>query len=186
VKLGLPPRRPPAGVLTSTPKANKLTKDLVAIPAGALVVVRGSSYENRDEPVRGVVGRGRRAARGDADGRQEIEAEMLEDVEGALWTKALIDATRVDGPAADLAGSSSRSTRTSSSDEAANAAGIVVAGARRPARRLGGAHGYVLDDRTIDAGGPRAWAQAAVDAYHEWQADRIVARRTTAARWSRS
>ncbi len=38
-----------------------------------------------------------------------------------------------------------------------------------------GKYGYVLEDRTQIRGGPRAWARAAVDAYHDHKADRIVA-----------
>lgn len=35
-------------------------------------------------------------------------------------------------------------------------------------------HAYVLADRTV-AGGPEAWAEAAVSAYHSWRADSLVA-----------
>jgi phage terminase large subunit-like protein len=54
------------------------------------------------------------------------------------------------------------------SGESADAAGIVIVGLGFD--RLG----YVLDDRT-QRGGPKAWAAASVDAYHDWEADRIVA-----------
>jgi phage terminase large subunit-like protein len=60
-----------------------------------------------------------------------------------------------------------------SSDEAANSAGIVVAG--HDGRPGNARSGYVLADRTIVRGGPRAWAAAAVKAYYDFQADRIVA-----------
>jgi phage terminase large subunit-like protein len=56
------------------------------------------------------------------------------------------------------------------SGEAANDAGIVVCGRGHSDR-----YGYVLADSTRVRGGPRVWAQGAVDAFHEWKADRIVA-----------
>jgi hypothetical protein len=35
-------------------------------------------------------------------------------------------------------------------------------------------HGYVLEDRTV-SGGPKAWAEASVGAYHDYRADALVA-----------
>lgn len=164
----------PQIVLTSTPKANRLTKDLLKTPQ--MVVVRGSSYENRSNlsdvwwnlviaPLEGT-----------RLGRQEINAEVLEDVEGALWRRALLDATRVSPDAVpDLYRIVVGVDPNASSDEAANSAGIIVAGVTAHRDAFGRQHGYVLDDRTVIRGGPRAWARAAVDAYHDWSADLIVA-----------
>jgi phage terminase large subunit-like protein len=53
---------------------------------------------------------------------------------------------------------------TSTGDET----GIIVAG-----KGIDG-HLYVLDDRSSQ-GTPKAWASAAIAAYHGWKADRIVA-----------
>jgi phage terminase large subunit-like protein len=176
VKLSTRLGRHPRTTITSTPKANKLTRALLAIPG--IVVVSGSSYENRDNLSevwwREVVA----PYEGTRLGRQEIHGEVLGDVEGALWTMALLDQRRADRQDADwwkqhLHRIGVGVDPNASSDEAANAAGIVVAGV--DGRQLLDRKGYVLDDRTITRGGPRAWAQAAVDAYHEWQADFIVA-----------
>lgn len=56
---------------------------------------------------------------------------------------------------------------TSGGDEA----GIVAAGVARIGKLN---HGYVLEDATV-AGGPAAWAKAAVACYHRWRADVMVA-----------
>jgi len=60
-----------------------------------MVMVLGSSYENRanlsEQWWRAVVA----PLEGTRTGRQEIEAEILEDVEGALWTRTMIDKLRV-------------------------------------------------------------------------------------------
>lgn len=172
----------PQGVITSTPKANKLTRHVAGLEAsGTVVMVRGSSYENRENLPeawwRTVVA----PLEGTRTGRQEIEAELLEDVEGALWTRAMIDAVRLTMSTGWQKDESVRNEwgakmqklvvavdPNTTSGESADAAGIVVVGLGFD--RLG----YVLDDRT-QRGGPKAWAAASADAYHDWDADRIVA-----------
>lgn len=109
--------------------------------------------------------------------RQELDGEVLDDVEGALWSWGLLDATRVqDAPplgrvvvALDPAVSN-----TSDSDET----GLVVAGLAATATHdIAGnlrRHGYVLDDLSGRMS-PVEWAARAVDAYRTWRADCIVA-----------
>lgn len=168
MKLGLRNGPKPQAVLTSTPKANRLTKELAALSADLMVMVLGSSYENRsnlsEQWWRAVVA----PLEGTRTGRQEIEAEILEDVEGALWTRLMIDRLRVDAapPLSKIVVAVDPNT---TSGESADNAGIVVAGLGHSDQ-----HGYVLADRTQTRGGPRAWAQAAVDAYYEFEADLIV------------
>jgi hypothetical protein len=103
--------------------------------------------------------------------RQEIMAEDIEEVPGALWTLALIEKTRVTSvpPAAlpfirvvvavDPTGSST------------NEAGIGAAA-------LGSdGHGYILADESMLAPTSRAWAQQAVWLYWHLKADRMVGER---------
>lgn len=97
--------------------------------------------------------------------RQEIDAEDVDDVAGALWTRALLEQTRVAAVpelrrvvvAVDPSGSKN-----------GDACGIVVCG-----KGVDG-HAYVVDDATI-AGSPATWAHQAVAAYHRHKADRMVA-----------
>lgn len=183
LKLGLRLGEHPRAVLTSTPKANKLTKHLAELAErGTLAMVTGSSYENRANLAEAWWQTVVAPLEGTRTGRQEIEAELLEDVEGALWTRAMLDAIRIPMPAGWQRDEAlrqewgARMTKiivgvdpNTTSGESADNAGIVVCGLGED--RLG----YTLDDRTQVRGGPRAWAAAAVDAYHDWQADRIVA-----------
>lgn len=166
-KLGLRLGKHPRACLTSTPKANKLTRELVALRS--LVLVKGSSYENQanlsEQWWNDVVA----PLEGTRTGRQEIEAELLEDVEGALWTRAMIDALRVE-TFPELGRIVVAVDPNTTSGEAADDAGVIVVG-----RGASDRHGYVLDDRTTTRGGPAAWATATVDAYHDWEADAIVA-----------
>ncbi len=171
VKLGLRLGERPRAVLTSTPKANKLTKDVLGIGAPTLVLTAGSSYENRDNLSEVWWETVVLPYEGTRLGRQEIHAELLDDVEGALWHQAQLDALRVRAAPA-LSRIVVAVDPNLSSSEGANDAGIIVAGHSPGSPRQ--RHGYVLEDRTVTRGGPRAWARAAVDAYHDWKADRIV------------
>jgi phage terminase large subunit-like protein len=157
----------PQCVVTTTPRSVQLIKDLLARQTTVETV--GTSYENRanlsDDWYAEVIA----PYEGTRLGRQEIYAELLEDVEGALWTHGVIDRLRV-ASAPDLqrvvVGIDPAATSKASSDET----GIVVAGC---AVIDGALHGYVLDDCTLRAS-PDGWAQAALDAMREHEADCLV------------
>lgn len=136
-------------------------------------ITRGSTYSNRGN----LAGKFFKSIitkyEGTRLGRQELLGELLEDVPGALWTYDMISAARVkEAPrtlqrvvvAVDPSGAASLS------DEGADEIGIVVA-----AQGDDGDY-YVLADRTMK-GSPAAWARAAVTAYHDFSADKIVAER---------
>ena len=109
-------------------------------------------------------------------GRQELEGELLTEVEGALWTQRLIDTYRLSaaGPmirvvvGVDPAGSESTET------------GIVSAGLARGVCACGVhdqvPHVYVLADDSL-GGSPDQWGTAAVMAFDDAKADRIVGER---------
>lgn len=175
LKLGTRLGDTPQFVLTSTPKVNKLTRELVEkakTDPVAMRIVRGSSYENRSNLSEAWWKEVVAPLEGTRTGRQEIMAELLEDVEGALWNRSTIDAVRIRPELVPPLGRIVVAVDpNASNDEAANSAGIIVVGRSVNVPRLG----YVLDDRTITRGGPRAWAAASVLAYDDWKADRIVA-----------
>ena len=100
-------------------------------------------------------------------GRQELDGEIVEDRMTGIWKRAWLDEGRlaarpeltrivvaVDPPITATAGSDS--------------CGIIVAGLGVDGR------GYVIGDRTIQGREPAVWAHAAVAAYHDYRADRIV------------
>jgi phage terminase large subunit-like protein len=103
---------------------------------------------------------------GTRKGRQELEAELLEDVEGALWTLGQIEALRVkEQPemvrivvAVDPA-----VTANATSDET----GIIVEGLGEDG------HTYTLADLS-GRFTPSQWARAALGAYDRFNADCIV------------
>jgi phage terminase large subunit-like protein len=60
------------------------------------VITRGSTYDNRSNLAVAYLETLDRKYAGTRLGRQEIDAEILEDVQGALWSRPVIDALRVD------------------------------------------------------------------------------------------
>jgi len=171
------------GVITTTPKPLKLLKELAKNPATA--VTRGSTYENQLNLAPAFFSEVIKKYEGTRLGRQELLAEILEDVEGALWTRALIEATRVqvaDVPAlyrAVVAIDPAVSTQPGASET-----GIVCVGAGFPLveRRLPDKtirvpsqvpHAYVLSDRSFSAK-PLEWAKAALSLFLQFNCDRLI------------
>ncbi|HZU01551.1 MAG TPA: terminase family protein [Ktedonobacteraceae bacterium] len=154
----------PQAVATTTPKVVPLIKRLLKLKNVHVTV--GTTYENEENLaptfLQQVVGR----YAGTRLGRQELYAEMLEDVEGALWNRALLDATRV-LKAPELLRVVVGVDPAVTSNEGSDETGIVVAGEGIDH------HAYVLADYTLK-GSPLEWAQAVVTAYHLFQADRVI------------
>lgn len=167
--LGLRLGQRPQCVVTTTPKPNKLIKALLARPS--TVVTKGTTYDNLANLAPSFREKVLAAYEGTRIGRQELLGEILEDVEGALWTIALIDATRVPESAVPelqrvVVAIDPSGGEGPDSDEQ----GIIVAGL--------GVDGevYVLADRSCKLS-PHGWASRAIAAYHEFSADKIIAER---------
>ena len=100
--------------------------------------------------------------------RQEILAEDTEEIPGALWTRKIIEESRVDKMpctarrivvAIDPSGGNTTEV------------GIVAAAEGEDG------HFYILQDASMTAARPKDWAEAAIRVYYSWQADRIVGER---------
>ncbi len=167
LQFGLRLGRRPRVLVTTTPRPIALLKELLADPD--CVVTRGKTSDNASNLapsfVKTVVAR----YAGTRLGRQELDAEILEDFEGALWSRALIERTRI-APSAQPA---YRRVVVAidpavSSGEGSDETGIIVAA-------LGDdGHGYVLDD-VSGRYAPTEWATKAAALYTRWGADRIIA-----------
>ena len=155
----------PRCVATTTPRPTKLIRTLVE--RADTTVTRGSTYDNAANLSPAFLDEMRQRYEGTRLGRQELEAELLLDADGALWTRDMLDKARTTNVptlrrivvAIDPAASANND-----SDET----GIVVAGVDDHGV------GYVLEDRSMK-GSPAEWASAAVTAHHVHKADRIVA-----------
>lgn len=96
------------------------------------------------------------------------EGEWLDDVEGALWTREMIDAARVVNAPKELIRIVVGIDPAVTAKEGSDSTGIVVAGA--DAR----GHFYVLEDKTQEQASPGIWGTAAVTAYDNWHADAVI------------
>nr|WP_126975858.1 terminase family protein [Frigidibacter oleivorans] len=167
LRLGEHPRQ----VVTTTPRNVGVLKAILANPS--TVTTHAPTEANRAYLASSFLQEVQARYAGTRLGRQELEGILLEEVEGALWTTATIEACRraappaldrvvvaVDPPVTGHAGS--------------DACGIVVAGVEMrgdPGQwRL-----WVLEDCSLAAASPRQWAEAALAAMARHGADRLVA-----------
>lgn len=162
----------PRVVITTTPKPLPLLKDLRARPT--TVVTRGRTYDNFANLSEVFINEIIKPYEGTALGRQELEAEDLEDVEGALWKRTLIEEKR-ETKAPDLIRVVVGVDPSASQDGSGDECGIVAAGIGYcDCQGAPDLHGFVLGDDTV-RGGPAEWARASVTSYHRHKADRLIA-----------
>lgn len=163
LEYGLRLGKHPHTILTTTPKRRPLLKQLLAFSTTVRTSGRTADAHGLPEDRRRVL---YDRYGGTSMGRQELDAEIIDDVAGALWKRAMIEMGRAQ-PGLALSRVVVAIDPSATSSESADEAGIVVVGIR-------GDHGYVLDDVSL-RGSPKAWAEVAVDAYDRHKADRIIA-----------
>src|SRR5437764_11581854 len=156
----------PRGVVTTTPRPIRLLRELLA--DSKVVVTRGTTYDNRRYLAPSFFGQIVRKYEGTRLGRQELQAEILEDLPGALWSRGLIEACRVSHRPTDLVRVVVAIDPAARSAETSNETGIIVAG------KDANGDGWVLAD-VSGRYQPVEWAKAAIAAYRAHRADRIVA-----------
>jgi len=161
---GLRLGKDPRVVVTTTPKPTKLIKELVT--ATTTVLTKGSTYDNAENLAPAFLEKIIAKYEGTRLGRQELHAEVLDDVEGALWKHSQLDELRVTRYPELKRIVAGVDPATTSEDESAET-GIIVAGLGVDGK------GYVLDDSSLKDS-PDRWARAAVTAYHKFKADRII------------
>ena len=156
----------PQAIVTGTPTAGLLIRQLVKHPAAH--VTRGSTYDNLANLAPSFRAEILSRYEGTRIGRQELHGEILEDVEGALWTLTVLDDLRVPVAPVDLVKIVVAVDPAGGTKESNDETGIVVA-----AKGADG-HGYTIADRS-GRYTPNGWASKAIAAYDEFSADRIVA-----------
>lgn len=162
MRLGENPRQ----LITTTPRPLPLIREILKY--SYTHVTRGSTYDNEANLARSFFHQVVSKYEGTRLGRQEIDAEILDDVPGAMFSRDDIDKARTSTledmarivVAVDPSGTAGSDTQDD--------VGIVIAG------RTHSRHGIIIDDRTINAP-PSVWAKRAVAAYYEYEADCIVA-----------
>ena len=164
--MGLRLGQHPRVMVTTTPKPTALLKKL--IEDGTTAVTHGSTFDNAANLSGDFLYHIKRLYKGTRLGRQELYGEILDDVPGALWTRAVIDQGRI-SKVPPLARIVVAVDPPVSHGEDANSCGIVVAGKAKNGQV------YVLAD--LSAGGltPNQWGMRALSAYEQFEADRLVA-----------
>lgn len=158
----------PQTVITTTPKPKRLIRSLTKRDDGTVYVTHGSTFENKDNLAASALVELQARYAGTRLGRQELEGEILEDIEGALWNQENIDRNRVETAPTDLQRIVVAIDPAVTANEESDETGIIVAG------KNGQGEMFVLADYTIKTS-PMGWAQRAIDAYHEHGADAIIA-----------
>lgn len=159
----------PQVVVTTTPKPVKIVKDLVKDKTTA--ITRGSTYDNRANLAKTFFNKIVTKYEGTRLGRQEINAELLDDNPNALFSRTIIDKNRVkreDVPplARIVVAVDPAVTAKETSDDT----GICVAGITPTFPP----HIYILEDSTMEMAKPHEWASRVVVLYDKHQADRVV------------
>ncbi|MGG7518504.1 DNA-packaging protein [Allorhizobium undicola] len=161
LRLGEDPRQ----VITTTPRPVPILRRLLADPGTRLA--RLSTLGNAANLAPGFIDALQSRYGGTRLGRQELDGELIEDREDALWRRERLEeltvrlveplsriVVAVDPPAGSGAGS---------------CCGIVVAGLDGRGRAV------VLADCSVESATPAAWAGAVVKAFRRFEADRVVA-----------
>jgi len=162
LRLGVHPRV----MVTTTPRPMTLLKDLMQNPDTA--ITRGGTFDNAANLSPVFIQQMKRIYEGTKFGRQELHGELLEDMEGALWQRDMIEGSR--RPAPDkLERIVVAVDPPVTSGESADACGIIVAG------RCRDGHGYILADKSAQGLSPNGWASRALGAYEAFHCDRMVA-----------
>jgi phage terminase large subunit-like protein len=163
--LGLRLGRLPRVVATTTPRAVVLVKRLLG--QADAVVTRGITMENKDHLPPGFFRSVQVQFGRSLLGRQELYGELIEEIEGALWSRALLEGCREEAASCPAKRVVIGVDPPASSD--GDACGIVVCalGEDGVAR--------VLADKSVRRATPERWARAAAEAARLWQADRVVA-----------
>jgi phage terminase large subunit-like protein len=162
VRMGLRLGDNPRMTITTTPRPIPALLALRDDPDCA--VTKSSTYDNATNLAKAFIATMKKSYGKTRLGRQELDGEIIEDVEGALWQRDVIEALRVkQAPACEriVVGVDPPAGNNGT-------CGIVVAG-------ICGDHAYILADCTKEMLSPKRWADRAADAYATYEADCVVA-----------
>jgi phage terminase large subunit-like protein len=155
----------PRVMVSTTPKPIPLIR--VLLKDKTTVITKATTYANKAN-LAGAFSQIISKYEGTRLGRQELAGELLEESEGALWNRALIERARLKTPAPQMRRVVVAVDPAITAKAESNLTGIIAAGIGTDGR------GYVL----ADASGrysPDGWARKAVALFETLKADRIVA-----------
>lgn len=162
LRLGSRPRQ----AATTTPRAAPLIKRLVADAGTA--VTRATTFDNAVNLAPGFLEAVVGAYRGTRLGRQELDGELIEDRDDALWSRDAIERGRVSA-APEMARVVVAVDPPAGAGRRSDACGLVAAGLGADGRV------YVLADETSQGARPELWAARAIALWRRLEADALVA-----------
>jgi len=169
--LGLRLGAHPRVLATTTPRPVPLVRRLVA--QTGVAVTGGRTRDNEAHLAPGFLEAVLRDYGGTALGRQELDGELIDEPEGALWTRAMIERCRVRREALQALGETPFRRIVVAVDPPAgsqgDACGIVAAGLGTDGRV------YVVEDGTVEGASPERWAARVVALAVRLGAERVVA-----------
>jgi len=155
----------PQCVITTTPRPTPLIQQLMG--RNDTLVTTGTTFENEANLAASTLQMLKDKYEGTTLGRQELYAEVINNMDGALWNSSMIDrARRKEFP--DLQNVLVAIDPAVTSGEGSDETGIVVVG------KDGEGAFYVLEDASGKYS-PEQWGRMASDLFHKWEADRVVA-----------
>lgn len=180
----------PRALVTTTPRPLPIIKKLRDDDDSAYTTA--STYANAANLAPDFIQRIKDKYEGTRLGRQEIAAEILDDIPGALWTRAMIDRAKFGADqkrltfgsnergiarnipdmarmvvAVDPSGTKGLDEKELAKREKADDIGIIVAGLGVDGK------GYIFEDATCNLS-PLAWGRRVCERYAWWKADRVV------------
>jgi phage terminase large subunit-like protein len=165
LQMGLRAGQRPRALVTTTPRPIGLLKRIIAAEWTAVTRGRtGDSLVLSEEVIEMMAA----TYGGTRLGRQELDGELIEEVEGSLWPRGLIEGSRQSGTL-PREGFRRIVIGVDPPASAAGTCGIVACG-------LGAdGIGYVLGDHSAAGLSPEGWARRVVAAARAWGAERVVA-----------
>jgi phage terminase large subunit-like protein len=155
----------PRALATTTPRAVPLLQRLLGENDAS--ITRGRTEDNAGHLPARFIRDIRRSFGKSLLGRQELDGELIEDLPGALWSRAMLENCR------DAAASSPLMRVVVGVDPPASAGGdacgIIVCALGEDGNAC------VLADASVAKASPERWARAAAQAAQAWKADRVVA-----------
>jgi phage terminase large subunit-like protein len=166
LQFGLRLGRRPIQIMTTTPRPTDLVRQILKFKTTLLT--RGRTADNLINLAPSfretIVGR----YEGTRLGRQELDAELLDDNPDALWSHRLIEEHRVLPVDVPPLGRTVIAVDPPATES--GTCGIVAAG-----KDVDRDHAYVLGDYSIFGRSPENWAKEVIIAYHKHEADAVVA-----------
>jgi phage terminase large subunit-like protein len=159
----------PRVIVTTTPRPIKMLKNIIL--RNDTYITKGNTRENLAnlaEPFKKAV---IEKYEGTRIGRQELDAELLDDTPGALWNRGMLDKLRLRpvDPSTPLILPDLKRVVVSVDPPATESAEAgITACAIDHANK-----GYVLEDASL-SGSPDEWGRAAIILFDEWEADMLV------------